>query len=158
MKRRTSQAVAARLTWILLRVTHFMTRSFRRRGQVVELDDRIGLRPDAKLARLREGLVMGIDDLLSVEEDLEVVALRLHCQLVPFPRGHLPVPARELPAVALDHVVEADVVLERVRTGHVVVVGVLQAEDQATTLVTLSGDRLALHGEPEVLQLWPGVR
>src|SRR5215831_11782476 len=119
MNRRMSQAVAARLTWIRLRVTHFMARSRPRLlgggGQIVELDDRIGLGPDPELARVGEGLVVGIDDLLSVIEDLEVVALRLDGELVPLPRGNLPVPAGELPPIAFDHVVEPNVVLERVR-------------------------------------------
>src|SRR5262249_33086747 len=106
MNRRMSQAVAARVTWIRLRVTHFMARSRPRLlgggGQIVELDDRIGLGPDPELARVGEGLVVGIHDLLSIEEDLEVITLRFDRELVPLPRGHLPIPARELPAVALD--------------------------------------------------------
>src|SRR5215475_5150881 len=109
MNRRMSQAVAARLTWIRLRVTHFMTRSrpplLGGGGQIVELDDRIGLGPDSELPRVRERLVVVVDDLLPVEEDLEVVALGLDREVVPLSGSDLSIPAGELAAVALDHVV-----------------------------------------------------
>src|SRR5215470_10794759 len=121
MNRRMSQAVAARLTWIRLRVTHFMARSrpllLGGGGQIVELDDRIGLGPDAELARVGERRVVGVDDLLPIEEDLEVISLGLDREVVPLSGSDLPIPARELAPVALDHVVEAHVVLQRVCPG-----------------------------------------
>src|SRR5262249_38994880 len=161
MNRRTSQAVAARLTWIRLRVTHFMARSWaerlRRGGQVVELDDRVGLGPAPELARVGEGLVVSVDDLLAVEEDLKVIALCVDRELVPLAGRDLAVPPGKLPPVSLDHVIEPDVVLESICSDHVVVVVVLQPEDQAAALVFLPGDRFALHRELEVLHLWPGV-
>src|SRR5207237_288065 len=41
----------------------FMESSLRRRGEVVELDDRVGLGPDAELARVLESVVVRVDDL-----------------------------------------------------------------------------------------------
>src|SRR5437870_11383943 len=61
----------------------------RRRSQIVELDDRVGLGPDAELAGILERAVVIVDDLLAVEEDLDVVAHHFHREIVPGAGGDL---------------------------------------------------------------------
>src|SRR5207244_1141889 len=112
-------------------------------GEVVEVGDRVGLGPQADLAGLGEGLVLGIDDLLAVPVDLEVVPAGLGAQLVPGAAADGPVPACELAALALHHVIQAHVVLQGVGARDVVVVLVPVAKDQTAGLVHLAGDRLA---------------
>src|SRR5947209_15914545 len=58
-------------------------RSKRGDGEVVEVDDRIRLGPDAYLPGVREGLVVLVEHLLAVEEHGEVVAPGLDGELVP---------------------------------------------------------------------------
>src|SRR5438105_7036047 len=127
-------------------------------GQVVELDDRVGLGPYTELARVGEGRVVRIDDLLALVEDLDVVADHLHRQVMPDTRLDLPIPSLESYALALDDAIQVDVVFERVRAGDVVVVRVLEPPDDSAALVALSRERLALHGQAKVLQLRAGVR
>src|SRR2546425_1250743 len=121
--------------------------------EVVEVDDTHGLGPQTELARLRERLVVGVDDLVAIEEYLEAVPVRLDRQVVPDATLHCAVPTGELDALAFHDVIEPDVVLERVGAGDVVVVRVLEAEDESTALVDLAGNRLAFHREAEVLHL-----
>ncbi len=64
-----------------------------------------------------------LDHLVAVEAHLEAVALRLDAQVVPDAVRHLAVPPRELDPPPFHDVVEAHVVLERVRAHDVVVVG-----------------------------------
>src|SRR6266849_10360803 len=123
------------------------------RGQVVELDDRVRLRPDAELPGVLERAVMVVDHFVAVEEYLDVVADHLHRELVPHARGDLAVPAGELHAAALHGVVEVDVVFERVGARDVVVVRVLETPDDPTALVDGAADRFALHRQTQVFQL-----
>src|SRR3954469_22509412 len=130
---------------------------FSHRGQIVELDDRVRLRPDAELPGILERGIVIIDHFLAVQEHLDVVAHHLHCQVVPYARGHLAVPARELHAAAVHGVVEVDVVLQRVGARDVIIVRVFQPPDDPAALVDLSAERLALDREPQVFQLGTGV-
>src|SRR5437660_1573086 len=139
-------------------LTACMASSLGRRREIVELDDGVGLGPDAELSGVLEAVVVRVDHLVAVEEDLNVVADHLHRQLVPHAGGDLAVPAIEADAAPLDHVVEVDVVLERVGARDVVVVLVLQAPDDSAALITLAGDRLALHRQAQIFQLRTGVR
>src|SRR5438128_10802047 len=122
------------------------------RGQVVELDDRVRLCPDAELPGVLERIVVLVDHLLAVEENLDVVADHLHRELVPGARGDLAVPAGELHAAALHGVVEVDIVFERVGAGDVVVVRVLGTPDDPAALLAFSGAWFAHHRQAEVLQ------
>src|SRR5438132_6236942 len=83
-------------------------------GQVVELDDRVRLGPDAELPGVLERVVVVFDHLLAVEEHLDVVADHLHRQLVPRARCDLAVPPGEADPLPFDDVIQVDVVLERV--------------------------------------------
>src|SRR5437867_11891872 len=90
-------------------LTLFMAASLRRRCEIVELDDRICLRPHAELARVLEGIVVLVDHLRAVQEDLDVVPDHLHGKLMPHARGDLAVPTGETDPAALDDGVEVPV-------------------------------------------------
>src|SRR6266849_1172799 len=128
----------------------------RRRGQVVEINDRIRFGPEADSPWIREGFVLRIDYFLVVKEDLEVVAFGFHRQVVPDAAGDLAIPPREFSPVPFHHVVEANVVLERVGADDVIIVRVLEPEHESATLVHLPGDRLAFHRQAQVLHLGAG--
>src|SRR5258708_30937573 len=85
-----ASAVASAMVTLLLRCG----------SQVVELDDRVRLGPDAELPCVLEGIVVIVDHLLAVEEHLDVVACHLRRELVPRARHDLAVPARALHAAA----------------------------------------------------------
>src|SRR5262245_60350439 len=83
----------------------------RRRGQVVEVGDRVGLRPQADLPSVAERTIGRLDDPFAVEMNLELVVTRFCGQVVPGVLGDLAVPAGELDAAAVLDVVDAHVVL-----------------------------------------------
>src|SRR5439155_14151500 len=139
-------------------LTVCMAASLRRRREIVELDDRICLRPHAELARVLEGIVVLVDHLRAVQEDLDVVPDHLHSKLVPHARGDLAVPAGEPVPAPLDDVVQVHVVLEGIRARDVVVVLILQAPDDPAALISLASNWLALHRQAQIFQLRPGVR
>src|SRR5882724_11340900 len=139
--------MACRRAWLL-----------RRRREIVELDDRVRLRPDPELPRVLEGVVVLVDHLFAVEEHLDVVADHPYRQFVPHPRRYLAVPSREPVPAPLDDVVQVHVVLQGVRARDVVVILVLQAPDDPAALIALASDRLALDREAQVLQLGARVR
>ena len=58
-----------------------------------------------------------------------------------------------LGALAIDGVINRDVVFQRIGSRDVIVVGVLEAPDQATGLVFFAGDRLELDFDEAVLQV-----
>src|SRR5437016_13817331 len=74
----------------------------RGRGQVVELDHRIGLGPHADLAGVGEGLVLDADHLLAVEAHRQTIVLGFDAKLVPDPRLDRAPPALDGTPVALD--------------------------------------------------------
>src|SRR5436190_3844497 len=110
MKRRISHAVALRLIRIVCLVTHSMVAPHLPwlDLEVVEVDHRVGLGPDADLARLRERLVGGLEHFLAVEGDHEAIALGLDLVVVPDPGLDLAAPALDLLALAVLDVVEPD--------------------------------------------------
>src|SRR5437588_3607830 len=130
----------------------------RRRCEIVELDDRICLRPHAELARVLEGIVVLVNHLRAVQEDLNVVPDHLHGEFVPHTRGDLAVPTGETDPAALDDVEQVHVVLEGIRARDVVVVLVLQAPDDPAALISLASNRLALDRQAQIFQLRPGIR
>src|SRR5207253_10755903 len=134
-------------------IESFALALLRRGRQIVKLDDRVRLGPDAELSGVLERAVMVVDHLGAVEEDLDVVADHLHRQFVPRTRRNLPIPAGEAVSFPFDDMVQVDVVFERVRSRDVVVVGILDPPDDPASLVAFSGDRLALHRQPKVLEL-----
>src|SRR4029450_8464704 len=133
-----AQTIAARL----LRSIH----------KIIERRDAVRLRPDAHLSRILERVVVPVERFLAVERHREMGALKIHTQRMPLVGRHLQARPLLLGPAAVDRVVDGDVVLERVRSRDVVVVGVLRAPDQAAGLVLLAGDRLELHFDEPVLE------
>src|SRR5262249_60153374 len=81
-------------------------------------------------SRSRDGRVFGLEPLSAVVEDAKAAAFELYAQRKPLigwdrnrdPVASLPADDVKCAAHALDGLVEHDVVLERIGTGHVVVV------------------------------------
>ena len=61
---------------------------------------------------------------------------------MPFVGGDLQIRALELLATALDHAIEAHIVLQRVGASDVVVVGIAKPHGNSRGLIDFSGDRL----------------
>src|SRR5215203_7121908 len=61
---------------------------------------------------------------------------------MPFAAGDSDVRSREFLASAVDDAIEADVVLKRVRSSHIVIVRILEADRQPAGLVALARDGL----------------
>src|SRR5687768_8135540 len=117
------------------------------------MGEAVGLRPQPHPPRPREGAVSRAEELLAVERDPEAVALDPEPQLLPHPGRYLDVDTRELLPFAVYHLVETDVVLERVGPGDVVVVRLLEPDHQARRLVDLSRDGLEAHPDLNVSRL-----
>src|SRR5437899_12175708 len=86
----------------------------------------VGLGPERDLAGARDCPVGSGEQLFAVKRDRESWTLRPQAELVPLIRRHLGVGAFDLGALALDHAIETDVVLERVGAHDVVVVGIAE--------------------------------
>src|SRR6266700_3027780 len=119
--------------------------------EVVELNDRVRLRPEPDLPRVLERVVGPVEHLAAVVEDDEAIAGGLELQRVPGALGHLDVLASELAPAAARDVIDATVVLEGVATGDVVVVRVPVSPDEAEPLIDLSAERPRPHAEGDVL-------
>src|SRR5262249_28650962 len=92
--------------------------------EVVEVGPGVGLGPQADLARLREGRVLRFEILLAVQGDGHLVALHGDLESMPLAGGYLQLFLRfQLDPFAIDDLVEAQVVLQGVHAGDVVVVG-----------------------------------
>src|SRR5262245_3851682 len=89
---------------------------------VVEVGLGVGLAPQPDLARVLDGVVLGVQVLLAVEITLDVIARHFDLQRVPFAGGYLEAfLGFQLRALAGHHLVDAEVVLQRVHAGDVVV-------------------------------------
>src|SRR5262249_14166360 len=122
-------------------------------SEIVEVRLGVRLGPQADLAHLVDAVVLDVEVLLPIEEALDVVANVLDLQSVPFAGVKVHVGALELlAALAGDDLVDAEVVLQRVHAGDVVVVGVLVAPHQAAALVLLALHRLERHRRLDVLE------
>src|SRR6266404_215065 len=112
--------------------------------QIIERSYRIGFCPKTNFACIFERVVGGVDLLGAVIVAREFVAQRLHPQLVPDTSSHLEIGTRKLAAAAVDNMVEAIIVLERICTDDVVIVRIFQTEYQSACLIDTSRDRLEL--------------
>src|ERR1035437_8782568 len=102
----------------------------------------VGLGPERDLARARDGRVARGEQLLAIEGDREPLAFRPQAELVPLVRRDPSVHASELLAPALDHSIEANVVLERIGAHHIIVVGIAEPDGDAAGLIDLPVHRL----------------
>src|SRR2546426_7400287 len=122
----------------------------RPRGKVVEQGIRVGLGPHPDATGTTERVVMRVDPLRALPVHLYMIPLELDPQLVPSTRCDLAAPVGELDPASLLHVVEADVVLKRIRATQVVVVLILVPEHEAAGAVDAPRYGLALHGDAAV--------
>src|SRR2546425_2477259 len=122
----------------------------RPRGEVVEQRVRVGLGPYTDATGTTERGVVRVDPLRAVPVYLHMISLELGPQLVPVTRCHLPAPVGELDPASVPHVVEADVVLKRIRAREIIVVLILVAEYDAAGAVDAPRYRLALHRDAAV--------
>src|SRR5437667_9477967 len=95
-------------------------------------------------------MVVRVDPLRAVPVHLHVISLELGAQLVPVTRRNLPAPVGELSPASVLHVVEADIVFERIRAREVVVVLILVAENEAARPVNMPRHRLALRRDTAI--------
>jgi hypothetical protein len=101
----------------------------------------VGLGPERDLAGARDSPVGRGEQLLAVKRNCEPLTFRPEAELVPLVRSDPGVRAFELLAPALDHAVEADVVLQRIGAHHIVVVGIAEPDGDAAGLIDLPGHR-----------------
>src|SRR6516225_9652413 len=128
-------------------------------GDIVEQRHAISLCPQSDLSRIRESLVFDLEQLLAVVEDAKAAAFELHTQRKPrigWDRNRDPVaslPANDVKcaAHACDGLVEHDVVLERIGTGHIAVVRISGPPDDSARAILGAGNGLELHLNEAVL-------
>src|SRR5215469_15044308 len=106
----------------------------------------VGLSPQSYFSRCIEGAVYGREEFVSIEGDCEPVIFGLQSQCVPVVGGDFDVRTVKLFPLPLDHAIEPNIVLESIRTDHVIVVWRGEPDDDSTSLVNRSGGRL----EPQV--------
>jgi hypothetical protein len=139
---------------------------FRRKREVGEQRDAVGLGPDAHAAGFGERRILDLEEFRAVEEHREKVSGELHAQGVPPAGRHRCVRAvataasaqRERGALAVNRLVGHDVVFEGVPADDVIVVGVARPEHEAAGLIRFAADRLEFHLGETVLHRRAGER
>src|SRR5437762_13126731 len=121
-------------------------------GEIVKQGDAVGLRPYPDFTSVLECLVIPLKRGLAVESDFEVIALKINAQRVPLAARDLDLHALLFCALALDRVIDAEVIFESVGAGDVVIVSILRAPDNAAGLVFLACDGLELHFDKTVFE------
>src|SRR5215207_10660347 len=86
----------------------------------------------------------------AVEADREAIALRSQRQRMPLAACHLGVRAGELLTASADDPVKANVVLQGIGAGDIVVVAINQTYHKAARLVDSSGNRLEAGGHLDI--------
>src|SRR5215831_5708638 len=122
-------------------------------GDFVEQRHTVGLCPQSDLSRSRESRVFDLEQLSAVVENAKAVAFELHAQgkpLIGWDRNRdsvasLPTDDVKCAAHALDGLVEHDVVLERIGTGHVVVVRISGPPHDSARAILGAGNGLELY-------------
>src|SRR6516162_3650666 len=123
------------------------------RSDFVEQRHTVGLCPQSDLSRSRESRVFDLEQLSAVVENAKAVAFELHAQgkpLIGWDRNRdsvasLPTDDVKCAAHALDGLVEHDVVLERIGTGHVVVVRISGPPHDSARAILGAGNGLELY-------------
>src|SRR2546425_8056681 len=122
----------------------------RPRGEVVEQRVRVGLGPHTNATGTTERTVVRINSLRAVPVHFHMISLELDAQLVPGARCDLPAPVGELDPASVFHVVEADVVLQRIRAREVIIVLILVPQHDAAGTIDATRYGFALHGDAAV--------
>src|SRR5207249_6909104 len=100
------------------------------RNEVVEQRVRVRLGPHPDATGTTERTVVRINSLRAVPVHFHMISLVLDAQLVPAARCDFPAPVGELDPASVLHVVEADIILQRIRAREVIVVLILVAEHE----------------------------
>src|SRR5712691_7301462 len=111
-----------------------------RNREIVELDHRVRLGPEADLSRLKR-IVARVEYLRAIEPHDEVIPTGFHLQGVPRIACDFDRMVLKRPATAVDDVVDRAVVLQRVATSDVVVVRVAVAPHDSEALIDFAGER-----------------
>jgi len=82
------------------------------------------------------------EDGFAIERGGELVAFGFESKGVPLTGGDLCGSTFDLTAHTLDHVIEVDIVFERIRAQDIVVVRVDKTQDDAPRAINAAGDRL----------------
>ena len=130
-------------------------------GDRVEQRYAVSLGSQSDLAGAAEGGVLHLEQTFAIVNDPEAPTCKLHTKTVPHigwdpnrdPVAALAADDVERAADPVDGLVEHNVVLERVGTDHVIVVGVPGAPDQPARAILGSGNRLELRLDKTVLDI-----
>src|SRR5262249_17793007 len=109
-------------------------------------------RPYTDFPRFLKRVVIPFDGFLAVVCHRKVITLKVHAQAVPYVWAHFHAGALLLGALAIDGVIDRDIVFQGIGPRDVIVVRVLEAPDQPAGLVFFAGDRLEFHFDEAVLQ------
>src|SRR5229473_2855682 len=125
------------------RVSSFRRQSLKRSdNKPIEMNDAVGLGPQADPpGRTNCAVGRGQYDLAVIPDSKLIPVCKQH-EAVPFSRDDMDVCGRELPGFSVHHAMKADVVLDRARSGHVVVIGVDKANHHAGCPTNAPGNRL----------------
>src|SRR5437899_6423002 len=97
-------------------------RSVRTIREIVEHGHAIGFRPYTDFPRILERVVIPFDGFLAVVCHDEVITLKVHTQAVPYVWGDFRAGVLLLGALAIDGVINRDVVFQRIGSRDVIVV------------------------------------
>src|SRR5437660_5951421 len=117
--------------------------------QVIEIRDRIGLRPQSD-ATVFERLIAQIKDWLVIIENLDAAAFIDHAQPMPLSDVNDLVIILQHLSHAVDDMVDANILLERIRAGEIVVTVILRPPDQASAHVGFTRDGKKRHRQIQV--------
>src|SRR2546430_3945091 len=122
-------------------------------GEVVKKGNAVGFGPDADFAAVFEGIIFPGERLFAVESHDEEMIFEVNAEHVPLAGGDFGVDALLFGALAIDGVVDGDVVFQCVGAGNVIVVFVFAAPDDPAGLVLFAQDRFEFHFDETVLEL-----
>src|SRR5215213_1880339 len=89
---------------------------------------------------------------LAIERDREAIILCFQAKRMPFTRSDLDVGGGKLLATAFYNTIEADIVFQRIRTNHVIIVRRSDAQRDAAGLINSAGDGLEANRDLHILR------
>src|SRR5207244_5414341 len=114
-------------------------------AEIVEDGDAVGLGPHAHRPGAADVLVFQLDVALAVERYGDAAAGEFDAQNVPLAFRDRGIDILEGDAAAALRVVERNVIFQGIRAGHIVVVAVLPAPDDAAGLIVRARERFEFH-------------
>src|SRR5438132_11417150 len=127
----------------------------------VEQRHTVRLCPQSDLSRISESRVFDLEQLLAVVDDAKAATFELHAEGKPLigwnrnrnPVASLPADDVKCAAHAFDVLIKHDVVLERIGTGHIVVVRISGPPDDSARAIFGAGNGLELDLNEAVLDV-----